>query len=78
MAERTIVLPCNCNHEYQDQTYGKGLRLHNTNKDGKAFCTVCSPSYRRNKVGADISASPGIGNVFIKGRGSRNPKQVTP
>lgn len=76
MAEGVKVLPCTCSHEFQDATYGKGMRLHNVNKDGKAFCTVCSPSYRRNKVGTDIAPNAMIGNSFIKGRGSRNAKQT--
>ena len=43
----TKVLPCKCQHEFQDKTYGKGQRLHNWAE--KAFktagggwrCTVC-------------------------------------
>lgn len=40
------VRPCSCQHEYQDQKYGKGLRVKNTTekKSGERFvtrCTVC-------------------------------------
>jgi hypothetical protein len=41
------ILPCSCNHEYQDAKYGKGRRVHTvhgTTKKGQpvAECTVCS------------------------------------
>lgn len=46
----SIVLKCTCNHEFQDAEYGKSMRLHSISDDGKkAYCTVCSPSNRRNK-----------------------------
>jgi hypothetical protein len=38
----TKILPCNCQHKFQDETYGKGMRLHNLGEDKKkAKCTVC-------------------------------------
>ena len=41
----TKVLPCSCQSEFQDKTYGKGMRLFNLRDDkkhpGEAFCTVC-------------------------------------
>ena len=40
----TKVLPCGCDHKFQDDTYGKGRRLFNgTTKSGKTGfrCTVC-------------------------------------
>ena len=41
MNGETKVLPCTCKHDYEDQRYGKGLRLHN--KCNKGFrCTICS------------------------------------
>lgn len=46
----TIIKPCDCKDEYQDQNYGKGLRVHNVGGKGKgkvAYCTVCSPSRQR-------------------------------
>ena len=43
--ERGMVIKrCDCESKYQDERYGKGLRVHNLcgakNKD-KARCTVC-------------------------------------
>ena len=39
----TKVLPCNCTHAYQDEKYGRGLRLHNraTKETDLWRCTVC-------------------------------------
>jgi len=44
--ENTTILRCNCKHEFQDNTYGKSMRLHNKSfakgkSTGKAKCTVC-------------------------------------
>ena len=39
-----MILKClmNCEHDYQDSLYGKGMRVHNPMKGGeKARCTVC-------------------------------------
>lgn len=56
-------MQCNCTHEFQDKTYGYRMRVHNLSPDGKkAYCTVCSPSNRRNKE---------------QFRPSRNPKFVS-
>lgn len=40
------IIKCTCEHEYQDKTYGKQLRVHNwavakNNKDGGWVCTIC-------------------------------------
>jgi len=35
------ILPCDCEHSYQDQIYGKGKRVHNEGKEKKVTCTVC-------------------------------------
>lgn len=40
----TEIKPCNCKNEYQDETYGEGMRVHNSKggRDGAGFrCTVC-------------------------------------
>lgn len=40
----TIVKECTCKHEFQDEKYGKGKRVHNVggNKDRVILrCTVC-------------------------------------
>lgn len=76
MTEGTIIMKCTCTHEFQDNTYGKNMRVHNVNTKGEAFCTVCSPSYRRNKVGTFIAANPAMKQSAIPARGSRNAKKV--
>lgn len=36
-----IVIKCTCEHEFQDRTHGKGMRVYNVGaKESK--CTVCS------------------------------------
>ena len=38
----TVVKKCNCESKFQDELYGKGIRLCNTSDDSKfATCTVC-------------------------------------
>jgi len=74
--ETTVILKCTCSHEFQDQQYGEGMRVHNVDKNGRAFCTVCAPSYRRNKNGTDLNPSPILGHGLIKGRAIRKHKQV--
>ena len=46
-SERDVIIrPCDCKHEYQDKTYGKGQRVHNPKKAAagskpRCTCTVC-------------------------------------
>lgn len=75
--ERTQIIPCTCSHEEQDKMYGKGMRVHNVNTKGDAFCTVCSPSYRRNKNSNTVDANKLFGNSSVPARKPRNPKKVT-
>ena len=36
------IARCSCEHKYQDEKYGKGMRLHTLSADGRtASCTVC-------------------------------------
>lgn len=77
MAERTELLKCTCQHEFQDATYGNGVRVHNVNAKGEAFCTVCSPSYRRNKNSTTQQPNSAFGNGLIPSRPGRNAKKVT-
>lgn len=45
----TEVRHCNCESEFQDKLYGKGMRLHNIMGDGpKCRCTVCGKEYSPN------------------------------
>lgn len=38
----TVVKQCTCKSDFQDGTYGKGMRVFNTAADGKkGRCTVC-------------------------------------
>ena len=76
----TVVLPCNCESEFQDKEYGKGMRLHNVsqggnNKGKQAFCTVCCP--RQAKVKEDTPIMPIMGmKVPAKKVPTRKPKTV--
>lgn len=36
-----IIKKCTCAHEFQDKTYGKGMRVFNPSEKGKPRCTVC-------------------------------------
>lgn len=38
----TTIKQCKCVNEFQDRTYGKGMRLHNLKEGDKGGkCTVC-------------------------------------
>jgi hypothetical protein len=39
----TKIANCSCSHAFQDQEYGKGMRVFNTmaGKPGNGRCTVC-------------------------------------
>ena len=37
----TVIMPCNCKHEYQDEKYGIGRRVFNKCSGFNARCTVC-------------------------------------
>ncbi len=43
-----MVLSCTCKHEYQDQKYGQGKRIHNEipgqNGPPSWQCTICDNS----------------------------------
>lgn len=53
----TYKVKCKCNHDFQDVTYGKGIRVANpTSKvypDGviEVRCTVCNTVHRVSKGG---------------------------
>ena len=38
-----MIRKCDCKHKFQDEKYGKGMRVHNerAGKDGGCRCTVC-------------------------------------
>ena len=53
---KTIVLKCDCKSEFQDETYGNKMRLHNVSGNGeKAFCTVCVGSGKSAKMASKSS-----------------------
>lgn len=38
------IRPCRCQHDWQDQHYGRGMRVHNVKENkqtGDVRCTVC-------------------------------------
>lgn len=37
----TKILPCRCEHAFQDERYGPGKRVHNPVEGEKWRCTVC-------------------------------------
>jgi hypothetical protein len=41
MKSGTSKIKCDCFSDFQDLTYGKGIRLHNYTKAGKLRCTIC-------------------------------------
>lgn len=43
----TEVKKCNCKHEFQDKTYGTGMRVMNLDfKKVNATCTVCGTKHK--------------------------------
>lgn len=41
------IFPCTCKHQFQDERYGKGLRVHNYGIKDKVYrCTVCGNERR--------------------------------
>jgi len=48
--QRAEILPCRCQHEQQDEMYGKGKRVHcPTNTVGVFRCTVCGEKNTKGK-----------------------------
>lgn len=76
--EETRIMRCTCQHEFQDETYGKGMRVHNVSKSGRAVCTVCVPNYRTNRMDPATDTPPNamLRHGYIMGRKNRNIKQV--
>lgn len=51
----TNILPCGCENKYQDQRYGKGMRVHNQAASPKPGvktwrCTVCLREQERGEA----------------------------
>lgn len=43
----TCLVNCTCKHNFQDERYGRGVRVANLTKDNKARCTVCGTTKDR-------------------------------
>jgi hypothetical protein len=43
----TMILLCDCNHAFQDERYGRKLRVHNKTQGLQARCTVCGKERSR-------------------------------
>jgi hypothetical protein len=41
--EMADLMKCTCKHEFQDEVYGKGMRVITRDKDKNPRCTVCGP-----------------------------------
>lgn len=43
------IQKCTCKHDFQDQKYGQGMRVHTEDRKGNSHCTVCGvkPSWQR-------------------------------
>lgn len=44
------IKKCTCKHEFQDQAYGRGNRVHTTDKKGELHCTVCGEDPIKRKM----------------------------
>ena len=54
----TVILPCICEHQFQDKTYGKNRRVHNFQASGhSAHCTVCGSLHSTSK-GSKAASKP--------------------
>lgn len=62
------VKKCNCKHEYQDETYGRGNRVHTTDKHGQHHCTVCGgdPIKRRMESAAKNFLKGHVGDASYR------------
>jgi len=45
------VHTCTCRHEYQDEKYGKGMRVCCVMANGQKRCTVCLAVHGSPKIG---------------------------
>lgn len=72
--EGVRIMRCTCTHEFQDQVYGKGMRVHNVSKTGYAACTVCTPRLCTNRLdpAAETPPHPAFGHGRMAARADRN------
>ena len=38
-----MLKSCSCRSSFQDEKYGKNIRIHTEGKKGEERCTVCGP-----------------------------------
>lgn len=62
---KTAIRPCSCQSSYQDDRYGKGMRVHNERpskvKGGERYgCTVCGTGAKK-KAQPDAAAFRAVG-----------------
>ena len=44
----TKTIKCKCDHKFQDEKYGKGMRVHNKMKTQGYRCTVCGKETKKD------------------------------
>ena len=57
----TKIIKCNCNSEWQDETYGPGNRVGNELKNGQFRCSVCS-----TVIGSQFITQPVVKKEVVK------------
>lgn len=55
MSEGVRIAQCNCKHEFQDQKYGKNMRVMNNapakgNSKSRYRCTVCNREHHLKEI----------------------------
>lgn len=43
----TKMIKCNCENKFQDEKYGKQIRVANETEKGSAKCTVCGKEHKQ-------------------------------
>lgn len=78
MTEGVRILPCTCDHAFQDELYGHGMRVHNVSAKAEAACTVCTVNYRINRMNQPTAQDPNklVGHGYIPARKNRITKKV--
>jgi hypothetical protein len=65
----TVVKQCNCEHDFQDATYGKGNRVFNVSKhsskhETREVCTSCGAGARSPSPSKQGFQSARVGRVI--------------
>jgi hypothetical protein len=62
-----MIKACTCNNPFQDARYGKGMRVHTTDKKNEEHCTVCGGPSRAQQRCNDMArncANPMIDKIL--------------